>query len=94
LTASDPRSGIQTYKKGDTGIDLVILDYMMPEIDGAAALKEIYEINPDAKIVIASGYSLDSSKEEEIGRMARGFLKKPFNVDQMLGQIRKIIDEP
>jgi len=94
LTASDARSGIQTYKKGDTGIDLVILDYMMPEIDGAAALKEIHEINPDAKIVIASGYSLDSSKEEEIGRMARGFLKKPFNLDQMLGQIRRIIDEP
>lgn len=66
----------------------------MPELDGLSVLREIHGINPQVKAVMVSGYSLDHLKEEEIAKLTRGFLKKPFQIPQLLRQIKKHLDEP
>ena len=94
LTATDGRQGLQVYAQVWNTIDVVILDYMMPEINGIETLKEIRKIHPTAKIILASGYPLTKAHEEVIRDNVRGFLTKPFNIEEMLRQVRQIIDSP
>ncbi|MBW2083809.1 MAG: response regulator [Deltaproteobacteria bacterium] len=94
LRATDGRQGLQVYTEVGNIIDVVIVDYMMPEIDGIETLKEIRKIDPRAKIILASGYPLTKVHEGVIRDNVRGFLTKPFNIEEMLRQIRQVIDSP
>jgi len=94
LKATDGRQGLQVYTEVGNIIDVVIVDYMMPEIDGIETLKEIRKIDPRAKIILASGYPLTKVHEGVIRDNVRGFLTKPFNIEEMLRQIRQVIDSP
>ena len=94
LTATDGNEALKIYKKAPRGIDLIILDYMMPGIDGMAVLDKIYEINPEAKVIMASGYPLPQDRGKRVNDRIRGFLKKPFSIEEMLTQVRAIIDAP
>ena len=71
---------------------LVILDLIMPEMGGTECLKEILKIDPNVKVLIASGYSADASVEETIQRGAKGFVTKPFRVKEILRDVRRVLD--
>ena len=93
LKASDGESALEIYRRGDERIDLVILDLIMPGMGGKKCLEKILEINPKAKVVIASGYSPDVTSDNPIETGAKAFVPKPFNINQMLQVVRKVLDE-
>ena len=64
----------------------------MPEMGGKQCMKELREINPAVRVLVASGYESGSSPSDarEIG--AAGFVRKPFNAAQILRNVRQIID--
>ena len=82
--------GILRERKGQ--VDLVILDLSMPGMGGHRCLKEIREIYPGLKVIIASGYSSNGSVKETLASGASGFVGKPFHMKDMLSIIRKVLD--
>jgi DNA-binding NtrC family response regulator len=93
LTAADGETALQIYREQGSQISLVILDLIMPGIGGKNCLHQILEENPSAKVIIASGYSVDESTRKEIELKSKGFIKKPFELNQMLTIIRQTLDD-
>lgn len=81
--------GIKIYKLMKNQIDLVILDLVMPEMSGEEVFDEIKKTNPDAKILITSGYNKDKESETHLVKEADGFLRKPYKI----AKLSKIISE-
>jgi CheY-like chemotaxis protein len=78
--------------KAKKNIDLIVLDMIMPKMNGEEALIQIREINPDVPVIITSGYS-DPQKLELVSKQKiAGIIKKPFRIDKLLTQIRTILD--
>jgi CheY-like chemotaxis protein len=63
VTALSGREGVETYSRRKEGIDLVILDMIMPDMEGAKAFEELKAINPDVKVLLCSGYTLNNEAE-------------------------------
>ncbi|MGD0021781.1 MAG: PAS domain S-box protein [Smithellaceae bacterium] len=93
LTAQDGSSAIDLYKNSKDNIDLVILDMVMPEMSGGELFDELKKINPQVKVLLSSGYSLNGQASRIIKRGCVGFIQKPFTIRDIASQLRKIIDE-
>jgi PAS domain S-box-containing protein len=93
LTATDGENAVELYRKEQKRIDLVILDLVIPGMGGKKCYEEILKINPLAKILIVSGYSVNGPGQEAMEAGAKGFIGKPFDVSNMLITIRNILDE-
>ena len=84
LTATNGREALDLFEKERTQISLVILDLIMPEMGGKECLKELRKIDPQLKVLIASGLSADPSTKESVEMGARGFVSKPFRFKELL----------
>ena len=93
LQAVNGREALDLFKKERSEISLVILDLIMPEMGGKECLKEILKIDPQVKVLIASGYSADASVKETIQMGAKGFITKPFRMNELLRDVRRVLDE-
>lgn len=92
LTAGDGESALEICREKRGEIDLVILDMLMPGMGGKKCLKELLGIDPLAKIVLASGYSPDGMASEAADIGAKGFIGKPYPVNELLTLIREVLD--
>ncbi|MCA1959409.1 MAG: response regulator [Desulfomonile sp.] len=92
LTAANGREALEIYRDKSDSIALVILDLIMPVMSGGMCLEELLKINPNVKVLIASGYSADGPAEEARESKATGFLSKPFDLREILLAIRKSLD--
>ncbi|MBW2095761.1 MAG: PAS domain S-box protein [Deltaproteobacteria bacterium] len=92
-TASDGETALKQYSEKKDEISLVILDLMMPVMGGKQCLEQILAMDPDAKVVIASGYSVNGPTRTTLEAGAMGFIKKPFELKQMLKVVREVLDQ-
>jgi two-component system cell cycle sensor histidine kinase/response regulator CckA len=92
LSAPDGRAALDTYEQRGANISLVILDLMMPEMGGKQCLERLVEMDPRARVIISSGYSMDEQTKEVVESGARGFVRKPFQLEQMLRAVREVLD--
>ena len=90
--AGSGQEAIAVYMEKGNKIDLVILDMIMPGISGGGTFDRLMEINPQIKILLSSGYSLNGQAQEILDRGCKGFLQKPFHLSQFSGKIREILD--
>ena len=74
-------------------LDLVILDMIMPGMDGGKTFDRIREIQPKLPVMLSSGYAINGQAEEIMRRGCNGFIQKPFNITEFSKQVRKILDE-
>jgi PAS domain S-box-containing protein len=74
-------------------IDLVILDMIMPGMDGGKTFDRIREIQPKMPVMLSSGYAINGQANEIMRRGCNGFIQKPFNLYELSRQVRKILDE-
>jgi len=91
LTAREGREAIEIYKKHRETIDLVLLDIIMPNMKGGEVFDRLKEINPDIKVLLSSGYSIDGEASHILERGCRGFIQKPFNMNQLSQSIGAIL---
>ncbi|MBW2002266.1 MAG: response regulator, partial [Deltaproteobacteria bacterium] len=92
LIASGGIEALEIYKKNKDTIDIVILDMIMPDIGGGEIYDRVKEINPDIKVLLSSGYSINGQATEMLNRGCSGFIQKPFNMKQLAEKIREILD--
>lgn len=93
LTAPDGETALQIYREQSARISLVILDLIMPGMGGKNCLDQILAENPSARVLIASGYSVDGPTRNELESKASGFISKPFELNQLTRIVRRTLDE-
>jgi DNA-binding NtrC family response regulator len=90
IGAENGRKAIDLYQENLDSVNVVILDLVMPDLGGAEAVDEIKKINPDAKIMLSSGYGRDGSTND-IMKSCSGFIQKPFSMQQLSEAIQAVI---
>jgi CheY-like chemotaxis protein len=90
LTASDGTEALAIYAQKQNEIDLVLTDMAMPYMDGAATIRALRKINPDLKIIAASGLT-DQQKADIKDLKTDAFLLKPFTAEKLLTTVASII---
>ena len=89
--ARSGREAIAIYKEKQNTIDLVILDMIMPDIGGGEAYDILKKINPDIKVLLSSGYSINGQAREILEQGCDGFIQKPFSIEQISQKIRELL---
>ncbi len=74
-------------------IDLVILDMIMPGIDGGRTFDLIREAAPGLPVILSSGYSVNGQAESILRRGCSAFIQKPFTLAELSGKVRAVLDE-
>lgn len=92
-TAADGESALRIYGESETPIDLVILDLNMPGMGGWACLKALLELDPAARILVASGFSQDGAAGRAEAWGAVGFISKPYRMHQICQAVRTVLDD-
>jgi CheY-like chemotaxis protein len=93
LEASNGYEAIKVFKENKDKIDLVILDMIMPDIGGGETYDTIKKIDSEAKVLLASGYSLSGQASEILDRGCNGFIQKPFNMRTLSQKIREVLSD-
>lgn len=91
LTAANGTEGIEIFKKNHAEIKLVILDIEMPGISGEKVFHILKELQPEIKILIASGYGREYLEAEIFKGKISYFIPKPFKMEQLSYQVNKLI---
>jgi len=91
LFASDGLEAIKIFKQQKHKIDLILLDMIMPGMAGKETYQKLREISPGVKVLIMSGFSLNSSDKEMLSDRTMGFIQKPFELYELSNIIRKIL---
>lgn len=89
IEASDGEQAVQSYKAENP--DLVIMDITMPNKNGLEALKEIKQMDSNAKIVMCSAMGQESMVVEAIRSGAKDFIVKPFKAERVLKTVQGIL---
>jgi CheY-like chemotaxis protein len=92
LTAVNGEEAIETYRSERDGIDMVILDMIMPGIGGLKCLKELLAMDSGVKVLISSGFSSGGTTREVVDAGAKGLIRKPYTVNQLLRVVRATLD--
>jgi CheY-like chemotaxis protein len=90
-TCMNGKEAIKTYKKFHKDFDLVILDLIMPELDGKDAFFAMQKINPGIIALLSSGYSMDGEAEALLEKGVAGFIQKPFRIASLSEKISEAL---
>ncbi len=85
------QEAIATFMEKQAQIDLVILDMIMPGISGSTTFDRLREINPEVRVLLSSGYSLDGQARNIMDRGCKGFIQKPFTMNELSQKIKKAL---
>ena len=91
LMARSGKEAIEIYQANKNEINIVILDMIMPDMGGGETYDRLKKINPEIRVLLSSGYSIDGQASEIMNRGCNGFIQKPFNVEQLSRKIRDIL---
>ena len=82
-----------SYTQKTWSPDLVLLDRNMPEMDGISIAEELVAFDPEAKIVIISGYDEDGPLgiDEQGRRLIKGYLTKPINISDLSELLERLL---
>ena len=88
IQADSGKQAVKLFEKNRDDIDLVIVDIIMPEMGGGEVFDRIRQIEPDVNVLLSSGYSINGQAREILDRGGRGFIQKPFTLQQLSQKIK------
>jgi two-component system, cell cycle sensor histidine kinase and response regulator CckA len=91
--AKDGQEGLDIYREQKNGIDLVLSDMGLPRLGGYEMFMEMKELNPDIKVILASGYFEPNLKVDLVAAGAKDFIQKPYIAESIINRIREVLDE-
>lgn len=90
--AKNGKEAVEIYKGKRGKIDVVILDMIMPDMGGGKTFDTLRGFDPEAKVLLSSGYSVDGQATEILERGCNGFIQKPFDIKALSVKIREILE--
>ncbi len=91
--AQDGEEAIEIYSKHRDEIDVVLTDLGLPKMMGSELLERLKQLNPEVKVIIASGFINPEVKEEISKAGAKYFIQKPYSINELLKRIRDVIED-
>ena len=93
LSARSGEEALALYRQHADTVTLVILDLIMPEMDGISTLEQLKTRNPNLPVLLASGYSQEMERVSELKEMvACGFLAKPYHPDTLIAAAKTVLE--
>jgi len=92
LAAENGEKALELYHNNRGAIGIVVLDLVMPGMDGNAVFQKIREVNSRQRILVVSGYVVDGHAIENTDNGYSGFLQKPFSIKELSRKMRSILD--
>ena len=91
ITANNGIEAVATYANNQAGIRLIIMDIMMPGMDGKTAIRTLKQIDPNAKIIALSGLITSQEIIKELDGEVIAFLSKPYGNEDLLETVYEIV---
>ena len=91
LVAQNGSEGIKIYENEHEKIDLVLLDMIMPEMNGRECFEKLKEIDPKVKVILTSGFSKDSDFQQMQDKGLSGFIHKPYGLVELSHMLKKVM---
>lgn len=91
-TCSESKAAIHFYRENYHKIDLVILDLILPEMNGKEVYAVFKQINPQLKVLFSSGYTLDDESEDTFDGLT-DMISKPYHKNELLQKIKNILNQ-
>ncbi len=89
---SNGAEAVTFYKEAWKQVDIVIIDMVMPKMNGKDAFIAMREINPDIIALLASGYSLNGQSQTILDEGVKGFIQKPFRTNELTQKIAELLN--
>lgn len=93
LLAENGLDAVEIYAANPNQIDLVLLDMIMPKAGGHQTFYQLRELDPEANILLSSGFVSEAEVHDLLRQGARGFLPKPHRLADVATEIRRVLDE-
>lgn len=91
IVAKSGQEAVDIYKTKAENIDLVLLDMVMPGMNGGETYGHLKKLDPGVKVLLSSGYSLDGHATEIMEQGCNGFIQKPFTIKSLSQKLREIL---
>ncbi len=92
ICAEDGEEALELFKEKGDSIDLIILDVIMPRMDGMETFKELKILKKDIRVLVSTGYLPNNMSTEFLKGGALGFIQKPYTAMELLKSVSKIIN--
>ena len=92
LTASDGIDAIANYVQHRAEISVVMVDMMMPAMDGITTIRTLQKLNSEVKVIATSGLAVNDKLLADVGDLVKAFLVKPYTAQELLRTIRRLLD--
>ena len=93
ITADGGAQAVDLVEQQGAELDVVILDLIMPDMDGGKVFDRIHALRPQLPVLLSSGYSMNGQADKIIQRGCTGFIQKPFDIYELSRKIRKVLDK-
>jgi PAS domain S-box-containing protein len=88
----DGREAVDAYRRSAGDIDAVLLDLIMPNMDGRAVFHALKDVDPGVRVLLSSGYSTDGGAQDLLADGAIGFLQKPYRIAELRARLASALD--
>ena len=93
MLAKNGLEALRAFRRYKGEIAIVLLDMVMPGMGGGDVFDRMKEIDQDVKVLLSSGYSIDGKAAEILSRGCDSFIQKPFNLRELSGKLREVLDK-
>ncbi|MBT7461725.1 MAG: response regulator, partial [Waddliaceae bacterium] len=91
LVASDGPQGIDIFRENKDEISAVLLDFVMPKMNGEEVFHELSDIEKDVKVIICSGYNEQEAVSNLKAVGLAGFIQKPYRNKELMTKLRALL---
>jgi len=88
---TDGAEAVDLYRRNAGEIDAVLLDLVMPNMDGKTVFRELKKIDPEVRVLVSSGYSVDGGAQELLADGASGFIQKPYTIADLKTNLAAVL---
>jgi two-component system cell cycle sensor histidine kinase/response regulator CckA len=92
FTAENGNEAVEIYRNNKKDIDMVILDMIMPGMNGGKTFDKLKDVDQKVKVLLSSGYSMNGQAIAILEKGCKGFIQKPFDLHALSRKIREILD--
>ncbi len=92
IGARNGEEGLALFRENRPKIDAILLDMQMPVMNGEETFLHLRKLDPNAQIILSSGYSEAETMQHFVGQGLVSFLQKPYDIDQLISTVLRVID--
>ena len=93
VLTSDGQEAVDFYQDHHEEIDLVVVDMLMPRMNGRDCFRRLREINPQVRAILSTGYSHNQSIQEVLDEGLLAYISKPFDLQEIASVVGSVLVE-